>query len=71
MYYEVMCDYETSKRCGAGGCFQVISITDGDGKDCTNLIDQGTHYHNLDELKEDIAKATGQNKDDIDLDEMQ
>ena len=70
MEYTVHCDYETSKRAGAGGHFQVIDLKDDNDNDCTNLIDQGKHYSSLDELRADIAAATGANAADIILTEV-
>jgi len=56
-YFSVQLDYETSERAGAGGMFQVVSVEDGDGKDFTNLVDQGEHYASLDNLRKDIARG--------------
>ena len=53
-------DRETSERAGAGGMFQVISITDEDGKDLTDLVDQGTHYSNLSELQAKLTNKIGE-----------
>jgi type I restriction enzyme, S subunit len=63
-------NYETSARCGADGMFQVNSITDDENnKDYTNLVDQGTHYYNLNELAKDIAAALKVSVSQIDLTE--
>ncbi len=70
MEYTVHCDYETSERAGAGGYFQVIDLRDENDNDCTNLIDQGQHYSSLDDLRKDIATATGANIADIVLTEV-
>jgi type I restriction enzyme S subunit len=56
-FFTVTLDYEASARAGAAGMFQVISITDTDDNDRTNLVDQGTHYASLEELASDIAEA--------------
>ncbi|MFN3985812.1 MAG: restriction endonuclease subunit S [Rhodocyclaceae bacterium] len=69
-YFEVHLDYETSERAGAGGMFQVISLEDEDGKDFTDLVDQGQHYASLDELKEDIASALKVEAGQIELEEV-
>lgn len=66
-YFQVQLDYETSERAGAGGMFQVISVEDEDGKDFTDLVDQGRHYASLDDLKEDIASALKVEARQVDL----
>ncbi|GIC06130.1 restriction endonuclease [Vibrio cholerae] len=58
-YFEVDLDYETSSSAGATGMFQVISLTEDNGKDATHLIDQGQHYSSLEDLKSDIADKLG------------
>ena len=50
-------DYDSSERSGAGGMFQVISVEDDNGRDMSNLVDQGHHYASLDDLKQDLADA--------------
>jgi len=70
VYLEVQLDYETSTRAGAGGTFQVISISDSDGNDKTHLVDVGTHYGSLEELKGGLAKALGVPPTEIDLNEV-
>lgn len=60
-------DYETSARAGAGEMFQVFSIKDADGKDYTSLIDQGTHYHSLDDLQNVLAARFGVSPSEITL----
>ena len=50
-------DRETGERAGAGGTFQVVSLEDDEGNDLTELVDQGTHFHSIDELKLAIAKG--------------
>jgi len=57
--FYVRLDYETSTRAGAGEMFQVVRIWDEDGKDYTSHIDQGIHYHSLDQVREDLAKSLG------------
>jgi type I restriction enzyme S subunit len=69
MQYTIHCDYETSERAGAGGMFQVISLTDQDGVDCTHLVDVGTHYPSLAAVAKDIAKKTGKKPSEIELEE--
>jgi hypothetical protein len=54
----VTCDYETAARVGAVGTFQVIALTE-DGKDVTDLVDLGIHFHDLDTLKRYLERATG------------
>jgi hypothetical protein len=53
-----ICDYETSAHAGAMGAFQVISLEE-EGRDLTYLIDQGTHYFSLEQLRRDLQKKTG------------
>lgn len=55
---EVSCDYETSERCGAGGMFQVCSvtaITEYGEFDITEHVNQGQHFSDL----EEVAKSMG------------
>jgi hypothetical protein len=52
------CDYETSTHAGAMGMFQVISLVE-DGRDLTYLVDNGTHYFSLEQLRRDLEKKTG------------
>jgi hypothetical protein len=54
-HFEIAIDTETSSRAGAHGMFQVEWIEDEEGNDCTDLIDQGTHYPDLDALAEDLS----------------
>lgn len=59
-HYIVDCDLETAERVGAVGTFQVNSLIDDEGVDQTHLIrDIGKHYFSFDELRADIAAATG------------
>ena len=58
-HLNVHCDYETAARVGAVGTFQVISLTEMDGKDVTDLVDQGIHFHGLDVLKRYLERQTG------------
>jgi type I restriction enzyme S subunit len=69
-YFKVHLDYETSERAGAGGTFQVFSITDENEDDRTDLVDQGIHFHTLDELKVAIAKGLSISPKEVDLDEV-
>jgi len=50
-------DRETGERAGAGGTFQVVGLEDDQGNDLTDLVDQGAHFHNIDELKQAIIKG--------------
>jgi type I restriction enzyme S subunit len=50
-------DYSTSDRAGAGGTFQVISLEDDEGNDLTALVDEGVHFHDLNELKQAIING--------------
>lgn len=68
--FSVDCDYETAARVGAVGTFQVISLTEWQ-VDMTHLVDQGAHYHDLDELRGDIAKALRIDPENIELDEVE
>jgi type I restriction enzyme S subunit len=67
--FTVESDREASERVGAGGMFQVISLTDEDEKDRTNLIDVGKHYASLAELANDVAKRLEVSADQIVLTE--
>lgn len=57
-------DFETSGRAGAGGMFQVISLTDEDGDDIkapngkllADLVDQGTHFSEIKDLETHCSK---------------
>ncbi|HEX8435496.1 hypothetical protein [Archangium sp.] len=71
-HFNVHLDREASERAGAGGWFQVNSITDEHGKDCTRLlkIDQGKHYPDLASLAADIAEALGIAPKDVYLEEV-
>lgn len=58
MHVKATLDYETSARAGAAGTFQVTELIDmKTDEDVTSLVDQGYHYHEVDELKADLAKA--------------
>ena len=50
-------DRETGERAGAVGTFQVVGLEDDQGNDLTDLVDQGAHFHNIDELKQAIIKG--------------
>jgi hypothetical protein len=50
-------DHETGEGAGAGGTFQVINLEDDEQKDLTALVDQGVHFHNIDELKQAIVRG--------------
>jgi type I restriction enzyme, S subunit len=50
-------DYASSEGTGAGGMFQVSSLEDDEGNDLTDLVDQGAHFHDLNQLKEAIIKG--------------
>jgi hypothetical protein len=54
---EATLDWETGESAGAGGTFQVIELEDDDGNDLTDLVDQGRHFNNMDELKQAILKS--------------
>lgn len=56
MKFNIHLDRETSDRAGAGGMFQVSSIEDEYGVDKTELVDVGTHFNSLDEVKKAIAE---------------
>lgn len=57
-HLSVTCDRETAARVGAIGTFQVIALTE-DGRDMTDLVDQGIHFNKLDALKRYLERATG------------
>ena len=50
-------DRETTERAGAGGTFQVIKMEDDEGNNLTSWVDQGTHFHDLEELKRAIIEG--------------
>jgi type I restriction enzyme, S subunit len=50
-------DYETSEHAGAGGMFQVLSLTDENDQDITELVDQGVHYSSLRELEKELTST--------------
>jgi hypothetical protein len=54
---EAELDWETGQHGGADGTFQVIGLEDDEGNDLTDLIDQGRHFNNMDELKQAILKS--------------
>jgi hypothetical protein len=69
-HYRVEVDKETAERVGASGTFQVIQLHDDDADvDCTHPINTGTHYFSFEQLREDIARATGVPVSDVTLDE--
>ncbi|WP_312597808.1 hypothetical protein [Brevundimonas sp.] len=57
MHIEVELDYETGDRAGAGGTFQVISLTDDDGNDVTEKVDQGRHFTSIAELEKELSQV--------------
>jgi hypothetical protein len=69
-FFSVYCDYATSTRAGAAGTFQVISLNEGDA-DVIHLVDQGVHYHGIDELRRDISKALRVDIKDIVVEEVE
>ena len=54
---EAELDRETGQQTGADGTFQVIGLEDDEGNDLTDLVDQGRHFNNMDELKQAILKS--------------
>lgn len=69
-HFEVELDHITGKGAGARGLFQVISITDESCADRTSLVKQGKQYATLHELLADIARAVGQDLEDVTLEEV-
>lgn len=51
--FRLIADWETSERAGAGGMYQIESLT-MDGKDVTHMVDQGMHFSGED--SNDIVK---------------
>ena len=49
-------DRKAGERVGAGGTFQVVRLEDDEGNNLTSWVDQGTHFHDLEELKQAIVK---------------
>jgi hypothetical protein len=54
---EAELDRKTGQEAGAGDTFQVIGLEDDEGNDLTDLIDQGRHFNNMDELKQAMLKS--------------
>lgn len=56
-------DYERSEYAEAGGCFQIVDIYIEAYTDESILadldIDQGIHYHNIDEVLQDLQVSLG------------
>lgn len=59
---QIQQDFETCERAGAGGMFQVISVTiiyeDGTEDYHTDLIDQGVMFYNEDEVLERLGLSS-------------
>ncbi|MDY4484941.1 MAG: hypothetical protein SPE14_02370 [Anaerovibrio sp.] len=52
-------DYETSERAGAGGMFQIISVTgivDNDEEVDFDKLDNGTHYFKNEDVLKDLQE---------------
>lgn len=64
MHLTVTLDNETSERAGAGGMFQIESISDEEGNDLSKEVDQGVHYPDVDALEKDLKSIFG---DDVTL----
>ena len=64
MTFSVYKDFESTNNAGAGG-FQIISLSDNDGNDVTNQIDNGIIFHDDNELKEYLASIF--KDEDIDI----
>lgn len=60
MHLTVTLDSETSERAGAGGMFQIESISDEEGNDLSEKVDQGTHYPNVEALEKDLKSIFGE-----------
>lgn len=60
MHLIVTLDSETSERAGAGGMFQIGSISDEDGKDLSEKVDQGIHYPDVNALETDLKSIFGE-----------
>ena len=56
MHLTAHLEKETTER--AGDIFRVIELRDDKGRDRTDLVDQGKHYHTVDQLRRDIARET-------------
>jgi len=61
MHLTVTLDSETSEQAGAGGMFQIESISDEKGNDLSKNVDQGVHYPDLDALKKALKLIFGKN----------
>lgn len=69
-YFQVIKDWETSERAGAGGMFQIESLLDSYGRDMTDKVDVGIHFHDDEHLKEYLSKIFGIQPTDILIDEQ-
>ena len=58
-HFTVIADFEASEHAGAEGMFQVAALLDENDQDRTDLVDQGKHYAELDDLAADIARRLG------------
>ena len=67
---QIQQDFETCERAGAGGMFQVISLTliyDDDTEDYrTDLIDQGDMFYTTDE----VLRRLGISSDNVDVERV-
>jgi hypothetical protein len=68
MHYSIQIDRETSKRAGAGGMLQVVSITDDNDTDVTGLVDQGRHFSTIGDVVHEIARETREDPNSITID---
>lgn len=59
MHIEAELDWETSENAGAGGTFQVVSLTDEAGNDVTDKVDQGRHFPSLKDLESELTTVFG------------
>lgn len=59
---QIQQDYENCERAGAGGMFQVISVTfvyeNGTENYCTDLIDQGEMFYSTDKVLEKLGLSS-------------
>ena len=44
------------RETGADGTFRVVKLEDDEGNNLTSWVDQGTHFHDLEEVKQAMVK---------------
>lgn len=70
MHFNVSLDWGDEVNAGPTGTFQVVDLTDDDDRSYTKYVDQSHHYHNLDELRQDLAKNMHLPEHNVFIDEI-